>query len=202
MGIEMPLKVAEVIEANTTEFTAQCYELYQAPPFGSLVKTSTAPVEIYGIIYNTTTGSIDPGRRPLARGKEESKEEDIYRIHPQFSSLFRTECNVLVVGYNEEGRIHHYLPPHPAHIHSFVYQCSDEEVYQFSQSLDFLSLILASQGKSPVPVEELLAASLRYASRTHPERGEFLITAGRELTLLLSKEVNCLSTILKRIQGE
>ena len=32
-------RVGEVIEACTTDFVAQCYELYQSPPLGSLVKT-------------------------------------------------------------------------------------------------------------------------------------------------------------------
>jgi hypothetical protein len=33
-------RVGEIIEACTTDFTAQCYELYKSPPLGSLVKTS------------------------------------------------------------------------------------------------------------------------------------------------------------------
>ena len=208
MGIAAPLKIAEVIEANTTEFVAQCYELYHPPPFGSLVKTSTAPavsatkIEIYGIVYNVTTSSIDPSRRPLARGKEESEEEDIYRTHPELSALFRTECNALVVGYSQTGEIHHYLPPQPARIHGFVYQCSDGEVAKFSQSLSWLSLLLAAQDRFPVPCEELLAASLCYASETHPDRRAFLIAAGKELARLLGTEVSRLGTILRRIPHE
>ena len=32
-----PQRVGEVIQASTTDFVAQCYELYQIPPLGSLV---------------------------------------------------------------------------------------------------------------------------------------------------------------------
>ena len=56
-------RVGEVIEASTTEFVAQCYELYQSPPLGSLVKTTDLPVELYGIVYNAATTSLEPGRR-------------------------------------------------------------------------------------------------------------------------------------------
>ena len=62
----MDNRVGEIIEASTSEFTAQSYELYQLPAFGSLVKTKD---EIYGIVYNAATAGIEPGRRPIARGK-------------------------------------------------------------------------------------------------------------------------------------
>ena len=61
-------RVGEVIEASTTDFVAQCYELYQLPPLGSLVKTRDLPLELYGVVYQAATTSLEPGRRPIARG--------------------------------------------------------------------------------------------------------------------------------------
>ena len=87
---ELANRAGEVIEASTAEFTAQCYELYQSPPLGSLVKTTDSPVELYGVVYNATTASLEPGRRPIARGKEETSEEEIYRSSPQLLKLLRT----------------------------------------------------------------------------------------------------------------
>ena len=78
---EVP-RVGEVIEASTTDFVAQCYELYQLPPLGCLVKTRDLPLELYGIVYHATTASLEPGRRPIARGKDEDSEEAIYRSNP------------------------------------------------------------------------------------------------------------------------
>ncbi len=135
-------RVGEVIEASTTDFVAQCYELYQSPPLGSLVKTTDLPVELYGIVYNATTASLEPGRRPIARGKDETSEEEIYRSSPQLLKLLRTEFSTLVVGYRENEKLYRYLPPKPARIHSFVYLCSADEVREFSQSLDFLNILL------------------------------------------------------------
>ena len=63
-------RVGEVIEANTTGFVAQCYELYQSPPLGSLVKTTDLPVELYAVVYSTATTSVDPGRRPWDRSSQ------------------------------------------------------------------------------------------------------------------------------------
>lgn len=193
MGV---VKIGEIIQSSTAEFIAQSYELHQPPPLGSLVKTNL-PLEIYGIVYNATTASIEPGRRPLARGGE--CEEDLYHANPQLAKLLRTEFNTLVVGYREGDCYHHYLPPQPARIHSFVYVCEAEEVKEFSQSLDLLPLLLSAQ--LPVSTEEVVSAFLRQASRVHPDPHSFLVKAGKELALLLSGEMNRLNTILRRIKG-
>jgi len=117
-------RVGEVIEASTTDFVAQCYELYQLPPLGSLVKTKDQSVELYGIVYNATTASLEPGRRPIARGKDETSEEEIYRSSPQLLKLLRSEFSALMVGHRQGDKLFHYLPPKPARIHGFVYLCS------------------------------------------------------------------------------
>jgi len=191
-------RVGEVIEASTTEFVAQCYELYQSPPLGSLVKTADLPVELYGVVYNATTASLEPGRRPIARGKDEATDEEIYRSNPQLLKLLRSEFSVLIVGHKQEDKLFHYLPPKPARIHSFVYLCSPEEVKEFSQSFAFLNLLIGTH--LPVPVEELVAACLRQMCQVQEDPHAFLVAAGKELAILLSGELNRLKAILGRIR--
>ena len=191
-------RVGEVIEASTTGFTAQCYELYQMPPLGSLVKTGDSAAELYGIVYNATTTSLEPGRRPIARGRDEESEEAIYRSSPQLAKLLRSEFEVLVVGYKEGDRLYQHLPPQPARIHGFVYQCSPDELQDFGKSFDFLNIILNAH--LPVPGEELVAASLRRMSQAHDDRRAFLVAAGKELAILLSGNLNQLNAILGRIK--
>lgn len=190
-------KIGEIIEASTGEFTAQCYELHQPPSFGSLVKVREGEVEIYAVVSSAATTSIEPGRRPIARGMEEADEEDIYRSSPQLAKLLRTEFAALVVGHKEGSKLHHYLPPRPARIHSFVYLCDAEEVETFSQSFDFLSILVVAGGQA----DELIAASLRHAAAAHQAPRDFLIKAGKELAVLLGGETNRLNNILRRIRG-
>ena len=190
-------RVGEVIEVSTTEFVAQCYELYQPPPLGSLVKTVDLPVEIYGIVYNASTGSLEPGRRPIARGKDEASEEAIYQESPQLVKLLRTEFNTLVVGYREDGRLYHHLPYRPARIHGFVYQCHPDEVRELSWSFDFLSTLINTS--LPVSIEEITSASLRQMSMVQEDPRAFLVSAGKELAVLLGGEFNRLKAILKRM---
>jgi len=194
----MPDRVGEVIEASTTEFIAQCYELYQSPPLGSLVKTRDLPVDLYGIVYNATTTSLEPGRRPIARGKDETSEEEIYRSSPQLLELLRSQFSALVVGHRQGDKLHHYLPPKPARIHGFVYLCPPEEVKEFSQSFNFLTILINSH--LPVSQDELIAACLRQMSQAYEDRHAFLVAAGKELAVLLGGEFNQLKAILERIR--
>ncbi len=193
-----PSRVGEVIEASTADFTAECYELYQFPPLGSLVKTADVPVELYGIVYHATTTSIEPGRRPVARGKDETSEEEIYRSSPQLMKLLRSEFSALVVGHRQDDRLYHYLPPKPARIHGFVYLCSPDEVRGFSQPFDFLNILINTH--LPVSVEEVVSACLRQMSQVHEDSHAFLVAAGKELAILLGSEFGRLKAILGRIR--
>jgi hypothetical protein len=191
-------RVGEVIEASTTEFISQCYELYQSPPLGSLVRTRDSSVDLYGIVYNASTASIEPGRRPVARGRDEAAEEEVYRSNPQLLKLLRSEFISLVVGHGEDGRIRHYLPPKPARIHGFVYLCTTEEAREFSQSFDFLNILVNSH--LSVSVDELIAASLRWMSQAYEDRRGFTVAAGKELSLLMCGQFQQLRAILGRIK--
>ncbi len=187
-------RVGEVIEAGTTQFVAQSYELYELPPLGSLVKTG----DIYGIVGHAQTTSIEPNRRPIARGKDETSEEEIYRSSPQLAKLLRSEFGVVVVGHRDGDRLCQYLPPGPARIHAFVCLCPPEEVREFSQSLAFLNILL--NASLPVPADELMGAALRRMSRVHEDSQAFLIAAGKELAGLLSHDFIQLKSVLGRLR--
>jgi hypothetical protein len=191
-------RVGEVIEASTTGFSAQCYELYDIPPLGSLVKTGNSPLELYAIVASAATTSLEPGRKPIARGQDEKTEEDIYRSSPQLAKLLRSEFGVVVVGHREDSKLYQRLPPQPARIHSFVYQCTPREVMEFGKSFDFLNILL--NANLPVPTEELVGAALRQMSRAHSDPRAFLVAAGKELAILLSGNLNRLNAILGRIK--
>jgi hypothetical protein len=193
----LPDRIGEVIEAGTSTFSAECYELHVSPPLGSLVRTSHGEVEIYGVVCNAATVSTDPGRRPAARGKDEPDEESIYREHPQLTRLLRTTFDVLVVGHGDGGETRHYLPPRPPRVHSFVHACEQEDVQQFTRSLDFVPTLLGLRDRSG---DEVVSACLRCASAAHDDPRAFLVRAGKELSVLLSGDLNRLNAVLRRIR--
>ncbi len=192
-------RFAEIIETASTGFTAQCYDLNAAPPLGSLVKTSVDGMTVYAVVSHVSTTSLEPGRKPVARGKDEASEDDIFKANPQLEKLLRCEVTAVIVGHEAEGVIRHYLPPRPARLHGFVFGCNDAEVIAFSQMMGFVTLLLSAQGE--VSPEEMTAAAIRRMSYSYggEERRAFLLTAGKALAQLLSADYNRLKTILERL---
>ena len=188
-------RVGEVVEASTAVFTTQCYDLYASPPLGSLVRCGDEG-PVYGIVGEVATRSIDPARHPIPRGRDEETEDGVYLSNPQLSRLLLTEFQSVVVGHQDNGRLLRYLAPLPPRIHSFVYRCGGEELRTFSNSLDFLSILLAA------PIggqDDVIASFLRQASASHPEPERFLIDSGKELAVLLGGQLQRLNTVLRRL---
>jgi hypothetical protein len=196
-----PRRIGEVIESSTTEFVAESYELHDAPPLGALLRASDGNTEIYAVACYARTGAIDPGRRPVARGRDDDDEAEIYRRHPELPQLLRTEFHALVVGFRAAGVFKWYLPPRPPRLHGFVYECLPDELLAFSAKSDCLSTLLAAT--PPAPADELVAAFLRLAGASRPEgeRQDYLLAAGKELARALPNNPQRLLTLLTRMQG-
>ncbi len=190
----IPQKVGEVIQATSTTFVAQCYQLYGSPPLGALVRTGNSAV--YGTVFQVITEPLDPGRPVLARGESSDTEEEIYRNNPQLEHLLTSRFETLVLGHRLNGHSHQKLPPLPPRVHSFVYVCEPAEVAEFTVELDFLRLILQS-GVSVA--DEVLSACLREASLAQPDREAFLYRSGKALAVELATDLFRLNAILRRL---
>jgi hypothetical protein len=187
-------KIAEVVEASTAQFTAQCYELYALPPLGSLVRTG----DIFGIVGHAETAGLEPGRKPIARGKDEASESAVYESSPQLLKLLRSDFTAVVAGYKDGDKVYQYLPPFPARLHSFVYLCQPEEIRDFGKSFDFLNILL--NAVADIPAEELISAVLRQMSAAQDDPRTFLVAAGKALANLLSGDYMRLKNILGRLK--
>ncbi len=184
--------VGEVVESSTTELIAQARQLHGAPSFGQFVRVEAA-MPVVGIVFNVFTHSIEPNRRPTAYGKT---EEELRLEQPQIFELLRTEFQALVIGYLTGDESVQILPPQPAHIHSFVYLCSDEQVRAFTRTDDYLRSILNT---SKIPTDELVIAVLRHTVRAHAHAPSYLVQMGKELSRLLSDDYDRLSSIIRRV---
>lgn len=190
-----PKRLGEVVECSTSQFTAQCYDMNAPPALGEMVRVGQAP--IYGVVCNVTTQPFDPGRRILARGEDAPSEDDLYRDNPQLAKLLHTRFQALTVGYAYGSAIRHHLPRAPPRIHAFVYGCADDEVAHFTQSADFLHVILASN--QPV-TDEVASACLRRAAVCHPDPNAFLVKAGKTVATELSGQMARLNSILRGLK--
>ena len=193
-GTPLSRRVGEVVGANSSSFLGQCYRLYDAPPLGCLVRTSSP--EIYGVVCRVSTEPLDPGRPILARGEDAESEDEVFRENPQLERLLTSRFETLIVGHQDTTGTKQSLPPLPPRVHSFIYWCGLDEIARFTASLDMLRFLVNASGPAP---DEVLGAYLRIAAATHPEPREFLLRAGKTLAAELSGDLPRLNTILKRV---
>jgi hypothetical protein len=189
-------RIGEIVETSSTGFTAQAYGVNGAAPLGSLVRTA-GDGPVYAVVWEVSTSSLDPGRRPVALGRDEPDEEAVYKNNPQISRLFRTDFDATIIGYGEGPEIRQHLPPQPPKIHAFIHACTPEELTAFTQRLDFLPMLLSR----PTPLaDQVTSAFLRQAASVRGDADAFLATAGRSLARLLSRDYQRLTTLLRNLK--
>lgn len=199
--------IAEVIETSTTEFLAQCLDPESLafpvmPEFGSWVaaRDEDSGNRIYGVVYHATTSPIDSVHRARALGLS---LDDLREQQPQIFAMLKTEFRVAIVGFQAPdlagaptGPIFQHLPPRPPQVHQAVYQCQGEEVMAFTEQLDFLKTLL-DMGNAPV--DGLVAAVMRHCYQLRKLDRQWLVNAGRTLSVFLKDDYDRLRMILGQI---
>jgi hypothetical protein len=187
--------LGEVIATSSSMLAAQSHSLNRPPPLGSLVKVAGAQGHIYAIVCFGETGSIDTGRRPIARSGGDVEDEEVYRQNPQLEMVLRTEFQALLVGERRGGLLRRQLPLQPPPLHYSVHGCSPEEVREFTDRYDHFRLVLEARGLS-LPAPEVLAAHMRFAYQERGEDRGWLERAGRQAAELLKYDYEGLMGVL------
>lgn len=197
--LEDQQRIGRVLRASTGRFSVGCRTLAaDLPAFGAFVQTaSNGGGQIYGLIYDVRVDDDPFVRQLIAAGDLEEEYVEDQRQRRQVP----VEVNVLVVGGRDTGGVvYHRLPPQPPATLSWVMVCSSVEIRQFGRQLDFLGTVLHA---ADVPVDELLAASLRSIAAVQGDPGQgqaYLAGAGRQLARLLSRDPARLDAILRRMR--
>ncbi|CAA9590179.1 Sll1318 protein [uncultured Synechococcales cyanobacterium] len=195
-----PEHVAEVIETSSVEFLAQCLEPEDLsfpvmPAFGSWVKSADeeSGSQIYAVVCHATTSPIDSIHRARALGLSLS---ELREQQPQIFAMLKTEFKAAIVGFNTGQSIYQHLPPRPPQIHQAVYCCAAPEILDFTTKFDFLRTLLQIPS---VPVDALVAATIREIYQLRQLDHAWLVQAGRSLSLLLKEDYDRLQAILSQI---
>jgi hypothetical protein len=194
------IQIGHLLHSSTTQFVAGCsVKQLEAPSLGTLVRASMeAGYQVFGLITDihidddglvrqlVTAGNVSPEVRQDARE---------HRIVP-------VEMSVLAVGYEQNGRIFHMLPPRPPLSLDVIYLCSDSELARFSgagahpelgrREFGYFRHILQAKD---IPVGEVLAAHiLQVKQQTKNE--QWVDQATRELITLLRDDYPTLMSVL------
>ncbi|MEX2394211.1 MAG: hypothetical protein WD826_07005 [Actinomycetota bacterium] len=195
----------EIVEASTTRLRAVAPRAFEAPAFGSFVRTSDNARIVYGVVSHVEHASIDPSRRAIPLGRT---WDELRREQPQVLELLTTEFEAICVAFAEpagwseatpsEARIHAYLPPIPPRIHDFVEPCAPDEINALTDDLSFIRTL----GATGLPVVgELIAAAIRSAAVHRADTEGFRVRAGREVADLFRQDHELMLSIIRRIRA-
>ena len=126
------IEIGRLLRAGTTGFIAGCrVSQLDSPAFGALVRAPLgAGYQVYGLIYDIHIDDDGLVRQLVTAGNvsaEVMHDNRERRIVP-------VEMSILVVGYEQDGKISHLLPPRPPLSLDVIYLCPDVDVVKFTSA--------------------------------------------------------------------
>src|SRR5512136_2701890 len=126
------IEIGHLLRAGTTGFIAGCrVNQLEAPAFGALVRAPlAADYSVYGLIHDIHIDDDGLVRQLVTAGEVREKviaDSRVNRIVP-------VEMSVLAVGYEQDGKDFHLLPPRPPLSLDVIYLCSEAELARFTSA--------------------------------------------------------------------
>lgn len=196
------LMVGRVLRASTRGFACgtQSNRVNSRHDFGAFVSAPVAndeSIRVIGLIYAV---EIKDDLLVNELVMADAVNNNILRDQRE-NRMVPMEISVLNIGYRyETGEVIHSLPPRPPMSLSVVELCARDVVMEFTQNHDFYPLVLNA---AEVPSDDLLAATIRYASWQYEDaqqRYDFLVRCGRAIARQLSHDLKRLEHVLALIR--
>jgi hypothetical protein len=190
--MNQPIEIGRLLRAGTTGFIAGCrVNQLSVPSFGALVRAPLGDgYQVYGLIHDIHIDDDGLVRQLVTAdgvSEEVMKDNRERRIVP-------VEMSVLAVGYEQDGRVHHLLPPRPPLSLDVIYLCEDMEIARFTEKFGYFRHIL--NGKD-VPVGEVVAAHILQAGKARGVDGtRWIESATQEVITLLRDDYPTLMSVL------
>lgn len=189
------IEIGRLLRSGTTGFVVGCkVQQIGAPSFGAMVRVPLEEgYQVFGLIYDIHIDDDGLVRQLITA---ENISEEVLKDNRENRTV-PVEIGVLALGYEEDGRIAHLLPPRPPLSLDVIYLCTPEEVARFTGAgrLGYLRQILRD---SKLPTDELLAAHLKQARETHAASGDpnWFDRAVQEVIALLKDDHQRLMSVL------
>ena len=196
------LEIGRLLRAATSGFVVGCrVNQLDSPSFGALVRVPLErDYQVYGLVHDIHIDDDGLVRQLVtAEGMDAGSLEAVIADN-RLNRNVPVELSVLAVGYRQEGRIFHLLPPRPPLSLDKIYLCDGEEVCQFTTAgrFGYFRHILRAVD---LPVGELLAAHLQQANLAHCQNGDpdWASHATQELIVLLRDDYQTLMSVLSAV---
>ena len=188
-------EIGRLLRAGTTGFVVGCrVSQLDSPTFGGLVRVPLGDgYQIYGLIHDIHIDDDGIVRQLVTADIVDAAVIADNRVNRNVP----VEISVLTVGFQLNDQIRHLLPPRPPLSLDLIFQCSPEELRNFTKigRFGYFRHVLRAQD---VPVGELLAAHIEQANYAHLE-ADNAVWAGhatQELITLLRDDYNTLMAVL------
>jgi hypothetical protein len=184
------IEIGRLLRAGTTGFIAGCrVNQLNAPSFGALTRAPLGDsYQIFGIIHDIhidddgLVRQLVTAENITAEVMQDNRERRIVPV----------EMSVLAVGYEQDGRVHHLLPPRPPLSLDVIYLCDDAELARFTERFGYFRHILNAKD---IPIGEVLAAHLMQAQSAHKDK-TWMDKATHEIIALLRDDYPTLMGVL------
>ena len=185
---------AEIVESSLHQFKAQSWQWDQFPAYGSLVTIEQRPYTLFGLVHETSTGSMDPTRYPFTYQKT---EEELRREQPQIFEFLKTTFSCILLGYQEKGKTHYSAAPYPAKIHAFVQSAESEQSRSFFAHTQWLHRLFSLA--EVTNVDDLLLASITQQKSLGQKTERSLSSLINAYALLTGNDYRRIRLFLQRI---
>lgn len=191
------IEIGRLLRAGTTGFIAGCsVSQFTMPTLGGMVCAQPdvhKDYTIYGLIYDIRIDD-DGLVRQLVTAENVSAE--VMRDNRE-RRIVPVEMSVLSVGYEQDGKIFHLLPPRPPLSLDVICLCDDSDLARFTGAgrFGYLRHILRGQD---FPIGEILAAHVQQASSAH-KTSKWKQEAIREIITQLRGDYSTLMGVLSAI---
>jgi len=184
------IEIGRLLRAGTTGFIAGCrVSQLDAPAFGALVRAPLGQgYQVYGLIHGI---HIDDDGLVRQLVTADNVSEEVMRDNRE-RRIVPVEMSVLAVGYEQDGKIHHLLPPRPPLSLDVIYLCDDKDVARFTERFGYFRHILSAK---EIPIGEVLAAHINQAQSAHKDKG-WKDKAVQEVITLLRDDYPTLMAVL------
>lgn len=192
------IEIGRLLRAGTTGFVAGCrISQIEAPAFGALVRAPLeAGYQIYGLIHDI---HIDDDGLVRQLVTTEGIDEAVIADN-RVNRNVPIEMSVLAVGYQQDDKIFHLLPPRPALSLDAIYLCDDQDIHAFTNSgrFGYFRHILRSED---VPTGDLLAAHINQVQVVQAQAGNanWAVQATQELIVLLRDDYATLMNVISTL---
>lgn len=186
--------IGRMLSANSRECViSSLTPQNEIPPFGSMLRIplGDGQPEIYSVVTDITLEE-DGFLRQIA--SSDTISDEVIR-DAQENRNVPIVLRAAFIGYMEDDRVLHLVPPRPPVTLTEIYPCTEREICEFTRKLGYLRMLM---NVNSLPVSELLAVHLRQTAKAHIQMGDndWIKRAVEEVIDLLSGDPAGLIAVL------